>query len=98
MALCLAALTALVFASAQRTRIGPSGRFCLTRAGGSPRAPARPGRESRMRRPNILLFGGSGQIGEALRSCAELRTPDREVRAVPWPAVASDVDEPSRLR
>lgn len=52
-----------------------------------------------MRRPgNILLFGGSGQIGEALRLCARMRTPDREVRAVPWPAFASDADEPPRLR
>jgi nucleoside-diphosphate-sugar epimerase len=51
-----------------------------------------------MRIPNLLLFGGSGQIGEALWSCAALRTPDRKVRAVPWPAVASFVDEPPRLR
>jgi nucleoside-diphosphate-sugar epimerase len=52
-----------------------------------------------MRRPgNILLFGGSGQIGEALRLGARVRTPGREVRAVPWPAVASDADDPQRLR
>lgn len=52
-----------------------------------------------MRTPNnILLFGGSGQIGEALRSCAELRTPNREVRTVAWSAVAAHVDEPTRLR
>jgi nucleoside-diphosphate-sugar epimerase len=52
-----------------------------------------------MRRPsNILLFGGSGQIGEALRLCARMRTPAREVRAVPWSTLASEVDDPSRLR
>src|SRR5688572_3117043 len=47
---------------------------------------------------NVLLFGGSGQIGESLRLGARERTPDREVRTVPWTAVASDVDEPARLR
>jgi nucleoside-diphosphate-sugar epimerase len=52
-----------------------------------------------MHRTNdILLFGGSGQIGEAFRLCAQVRTPDREVRAVPWQKVASDADAPKRLR
>jgi nucleoside-diphosphate-sugar epimerase len=52
-----------------------------------------------MHRPNnVLLFGGSGQIGRALRLGARVRTPAWEVRAVPWPTVASDAAEPRRLR
>lgn len=50
------------------------------------------------RSTNILLFGGSGQIGESLRLGARERNPDREVRTVPWTAVASGVDDPARLR
>ncbi len=50
------------------------------------------------RSSNLLLFGGSGQIGEALRLCARMRTPDREVRALSWSAFASVANDPARLR
>lgn len=52
-----------------------------------------------MHRSNdILLFGSSGQIGEAFRLGVQGRTPHREVRTVPWQEVASYADAPSRLR
>lgn len=47
---------------------------------------------------NVLLFGGSGQIGSALQEGARVRTPGREVRAVPWRTVAPQLDDPDRLR